>query len=187
MNKKAQYSRLINPDVLSNNFSINLDKISDVRELLIKTSNPDLVNEYGEPAWLITIKNKNFFGLEELINNNVDVNQLNNNNDSWLISCLIYNVPIHILNIGLKKSDNDKWYLPNNEGVHPFFHNNMNSAVANIICMKWWGSLKNWNRLKYNNEYPEEYFRNINKDNIADIFEYWHKRCSFLNNKQITK
>lgn len=178
MNKKAQYSRLINTDILSNKFSIKLDKISDIRELLIKTSNPDLINEYGEPAWLITMKSKNFYGLEELLNNNVNLNQLNNNNDSWLISCLNYNVPIHILNVGLKKT-NSKWYLPNNEEIHPFFHNNMKPNIANIISMKWWSGLNNWNKLKYNNEYPEEYFKDKNK-NISEIFEYWKKRCSFF-------
>lgn len=174
----VQHSGLISNNQMSSNFSENLEKINDVRELLIKTGNPNIKNKYGEPAWFIALKNNNYTGVGELINSGADINILNKNNDTWLMSCLNYNADNALFTLGFRNI-NEQWYIKNNENKNPFFHNNMNPYIASRISTKWWSERKSWELLKEEDIYPEDYFKNKNNE-VSRIFNFWHKRCLFF-------
>ena len=178
MKINIQHSGLTSNNQMSSDFSENLEKINDVRELLIKTGNPNIKNKYGEPAWFIALKNNNHIGVAELINSGADINILNRDNDTWLISCLEYKADNALFTLGFRNSNNN-WYAKNNNNKSPFFHDNMNPYLASHISTRWWSERKSWEKLKENNIYPEDYFQNKNEE-VGRIFKFWHQRCLFF-------
>lgn len=173
-----QHSGLISTSRMSSQFSEDLEKINDVRELLIETGNPNIKNGMGEPAWFIALKNKNFIGAAELINSGADINILNRNHESWLISCLDYEADNSLFTLGFQQADNT-WAESTADERHPFFHPNMTPYIASRISTKWWSERKSWDKLKVNNLYPEDVFLNHNKE-VGRIFNFWHQRCLFF-------
>jgi len=173
-----QHSGLISTSRMSSQFSEDLEKINDVRELLIETGNPNIKNGMGEPAWFIALKNKNFTGTAELINSGADVNILNRKKESWLISCLDYGADNSLFTLGFQQV-NKLWAESTADGRHPFFHDNMTPYIASHISTKWWSERKSWEKLKINNIYPEDIFSDSNKE-VGRIFKFWHQRCLFF-------
>lgn len=173
-----EHSGLISTNQMSSGFSENLEKINDVRELLIKTGNPNIKNKYGEPAWFIALKNKNYVGVFELINSGANINILNKNKETWLISCLNYKADNALFTLGFQNIDNT-WSNKDINNNSSFFNNNMTPYISSHISMKWWSERKSWNILKENNIFPEEYFKDKNKE-VSRIFNFWHQRCLFF-------
>ena len=178
MKINIQHSGLISSSQMSSDFSENLEKINDVRELLIKTGNPNIKNKYGEPAWYIALKNKNYTGVAELINSGANINILNNNKETWLLSCLNFEADNSLFTLGFQNIDNT-WSNKTENNESPFFNDNMTSYIASHISTRWWSERKSWERLKENNIYPEDYFKDKNSE-VSRIFKFWHNRCLFF-------
>lgn len=170
---KIHQSGLLDIKNMSIGFDKDLKKISDIREVLIYCSNPNLINEEGEPLWYIAMKNNNLEGLLLLLSNNVEVYRKNRNKDSWIMSCIKYSVPEYILISGLNM-ENDDWFKPNKDGQSPFFDLNIKKEYAEIIALKYWTEVRSWEDLKNKEgEDPVCFFKKHNKESIYKTFKYW--------------
>lgn len=175
MNKinKIYHSGLIDKNKMSRCFDDKMKNMSDLKELLIVSSNPNLRNENGDPVWYITMKSDNKEGLLFLLNNGADITIRNRNNDSWTLSCMKFNMPKYILIAGLNK-ENEKWNESNYDDENPFFFENISKEYAETIANKYWGDLKKWSLLKNKyGEKPVDFFKNKGKFEISKVFNYW--------------
>lgn len=172
---KIHHSGLIEENKKSSNFDINLKKISDVRNILINKTNPNLINDSGEPLWYIAMKNKNIEGLLLLLNNEADITIRNREKESWLLSCIKFNMPQYVLILGLNK-ENDEWFKNDLNNNSPFFNENITEEYAKIMANKYWTELRSWKDLKNENgENPIDFFKNKGKFRIYKTFEFWKK------------
>lgn len=151
----------------------NKNNFNTIRDILIDKGSANILNNLGEPLWYQSMKINDIESLLFLMGNDVDVTLRNRNNDSWLVSCIQYDMPKYILLLGLNK-ENHLWFEKNKLGFDPFFYSSLSEGYADAMGKKYWIELRKWSDLKNEqNISPIDFFKKAGNFEVYKRLNYW--------------
>lgn len=156
---------------------IQFHSLASVRNWLINGNNPNYINKDGNPAWWLAMSSGIEESVDELILAGANINIKNENNTNWVMACLDYNMSLWVFQNGFKNIK-IKWWEPDNFGRSPLFSEKLTPQMLHLLCSYLYGNFISWEKLKINNVYPEDFFKDKNQE-IYKTLIYWKRRMTF--------